>query len=757
MNKPGFKWTRRDLIKLGFMSGAATLIGGRSAWGQSCVDQTPMDISLAETGCGVIEEFPVSPFILNPFRDMLPIPQALRPGYRQPDGTLDPAAADAWTVRILNGRNQRVISAPGPGAGRQDALGARPRVSVDQFGIAGAPGTTYNLPDAGTHQLWTDGSGVSGSAVAGSPWFPMPNPILYHIRVQVRPASFTTSAVRPIDKDGIPVTPPPTAVFDSVKGGYILPPSTIYGFNGTFPGPMINLEYGKPVIVRFENDLDLNEGCLDRQDFGAPDWAFLTHQHNGHTAPESDGQPHHLTDHEGGYQPGEWCDNLYLNYPAGGDPNEMQSFLWFHDHRMHHTGPNVYKGMVGLTPYYDPALDPGDETGVVGKGKNRKVSKKALHLPGRRVDNPDGSFDVKYDIPLALYDCALDDGVTQHEDVHNGCGELHPEWWGKTFFRHFPNHGFVGDIFTVNGVAYPVLHVFQRKYRFRVLDCSVSRIYQLWLMRGTPQAAPGTQGQWQLSGAQQCMKFTQIASEGGLLPAPIVRNSFEMWPAKRREVVVDFTRYLDNSKTRPGDELYLVNSLQMSTGRKPDNFPADPNVPGNYLVPMMKIVIDGPPPEKDVSTVPNQLRPMPAMLGTPATLPQRQFTLQRGSPANGTLPGSSETEWLINSLQFDPVNPLAMPKRGQPEVWTVQNGGGGWVHPMHMHMEEHHVLFRNGIPAPDALHPDDTGKEDVAALYPSEAVTFYRNFRTFAGKYVAHCHNLAHEDHNMMFGWTIIP
>mgnify|MGYP003339752174 CR=1 FL=1 len=49
------------------------------------------------------------------------------------------------------------------------------------------------------------------------------------------------------------------------------------------------------------------------------------------------------------------------------------------------------------------------------------------------------------------------------------------------------------------------------------------------------------------------------------------------------------------------------------------------------------------------------------------------------------------------------------------------------------------------------------GKEDVLALEPGETIQFYRNFRTFCGKYVAHCHNLAHEDHNMMFGWTIRP
>jgi hypothetical protein len=81
-----------------------------------------------------------------------------------------------------------------------------------------------------------------------------------------------------------------------------------------------------------------------------------------------------------------------------------------------------------------------------------------------RTDNEDGSFDVEYDIPLALYDCRLDDGVTNHLDMHDSMGEYPwrttrdaPEWWGKTFYKHFPNHGFVGDIFTVNGTAFPVL------------------------------------------------------------------------------------------------------------------------------------------------------------------------------------------------------------------------------------------------------------------------------------------------------------
>ena len=184
--------------------------------------------------------------------------------------------------------------------------------------------------------------------------------------------------------------------------------------------------------------------------------------------------------------------------------------------------------------------------------------------------------------------------MTPHKDAHNGNGETHPEWWGKTYFRHFPNHGFVGDIFTVNGTAYPVLEVKRRKYRLRFLDASISRIYDLQLMHSSkgPKAArtlgysgDELQGQYRLPDGTQCMKMVQIANEGGLLPKPIMRDSFELWPAKRREVVVDFTKYMDGTPTKQGDEIYLVNTMKMTTGRMWDS--PDPN----YKVPLMKIVI----------------------------------------------------------------------------------------------------------------------------------------------------------------------
>jgi FtsP/CotA-like multicopper oxidase with cupredoxin domain len=545
------------------------------------------------------------------------------------------------------------------------------------------------------------------------------------------------------------------------SGAQKLPNSTIYGFNGTFPGPRINARYGQPAMVHFCNHLDENPKNLDRQDFGAPNYSFLTHLHNGHTAPESDGQPHYGAyrfgplkrfTHEAAWEPGEWTNHMYLGYPAGGDDREKQSFFWFHDHVHGHTGANVYKGMVGLMPIYDPVMDDGDERDRFDSAKPH-----ALGLPGRRTDNGDGTFDVDYDIPLAFYDCRLDDGVTPHKDAHNGHGETHPEWWGKTYFRHFPNHGFVGDIFTVNGTAYPTLEVKRRKYRLRFLDTSISRIYDFKLMTSSkgPVASKDLgytgdelQGQYRLTDGQQCMKWTQIANEGGLLPSPIVRDNFELWPAKRKEFVVDFTRYQDGSPTKKGDVIYLVDVMKMTTGRMWDN--VDPK----YQVPVMKIVIGDDPSEPDMSIVPTKLRPTQPLVENYQSLIKGAptFELQRGSSN-----ADPETEWLINGQQFEADKPLISVKKDSGAVWKIRNGGGGWVHPMHLHMEEHTVLSRNGKSAPDGRHPDDTAKEDVIALDPSEEVVISRRFRTFTGPYVAHCHNLAHEDHNMMFGWEILP
>lgn len=718
--------SRRVLLRFAAVGTAGAALTATGAWGRPYLAQRGLlsangAFAATSTALGdllfYIENFPTSPLILDPFTDPLPIPRALRPVPR--------SEFSAWP------------SPPGPGPGQQDA-----------YGLA-------------RHQIWPNQIGY-------------PDPLVYEIDLLVRGHSFTTSQVLAIGADGRPAVSFDQAGRPVAAGTRrTLPLSTIYGFNGTFPGPMINAEYGRPALVRFVNHLDENPYGLDRQDFGANDACFLTHLHNGHTAPESDGNPHYALKYgprHAGYDVTTWVDNLYLNWPAAGDDREKQSFFWFHDHSMDHTGANVYKGMVGLYPIYDPknGMDMGDE-------------RRGLRLPGVRRDDPSGAFDVDYDIPLAIFDCALDDGVTTHQDMHDGMGEYpeahnpstHPEWWGKTFFKHFPNHGFVGDIFTVNGTAFPVLNVKRRKYRFRFLDASVSRIYEFKLMSSTrgPKSAASLgykdeelQGQYRIPDGQQCMRFTQIASDGGLLPFPITRDSFELWPAKRREFIVDFTRYQDGTPTTPGDVIYLTDVMKMTDGRMWDASSRD-GLDAEYAVPIMKIVIGDLAP--DNSQIPTQMRALPPLPTDWRTLMDNRliFEVERGS-------GGGEVEWLINGEPFDPTNvarsrknpagrsPLAQQRKGSFNLWEIRNGGGGWVHPFHLHMEEHRTVMRDGrivADRPLSSHPDDRSREDLVALDPGESVIVYRGFRDFVGPYVAHCHNLAHEDHAMMFGWEITP
>jgi FtsP/CotA-like multicopper oxidase with cupredoxin domain len=264
----------------------------------------------------------------------------------------------------------------------------------------------------------------------------------------------------------------------------------------------------------------------------------------------------------------------------------------------------------------------------------------------------------------------------------------------------------------VNGKIQPFHQVQRRKYRFRFLNGSNARFYQIFLTNRNGRSFP----------------FDMIATEGGLLARPIRGiTSFRIAPAERVEVVIDFSEF------REGDEVFIENRLEQVDGRGPKRLLSQgPRI--------LKFLVDGVYDNSDNSQVPDVLRPFdPISREELARAPVRTFVFER-----------QEGNWAINGQPaFDLNRPAAQPRLNVGEIWRLVNKSGGWNHPIHPHLDQMRVLRRNGKEPP--LHErDGMGRKDTVNLGPNEEADVFIKFRDFPGPFVFHCHNLEHEDHRMM-------
>ena len=114
--------------------------------------------------------------------------------------------------------------------------------------------------------------------------------------------------------------------------------------------------------------------------------------------------------------------------------------------------------------------------------------------------------------------------------------------------------------------------------------------------------------------------------------------------------------------------------------------------------------------------------------------------------------------WTVNGRTWDDVVASgftlleASPQRDSVEIWELVNDSGGWQHPMHMHLIDFKILDRNGKP-PFAY---ERGPKDTAYLGENETVRMITRFFEGTGKYMMHCHNLVHEDHDMMVQYEVV-
>ena len=335
-----------------------------------------------------------------------------------------------------------------------------------------------------------------------------------------------------------------------------------------------------------------------------------------------------------------------------------------------------------------------------------------------------------YDIPIAIQDRMFTTAGQLYypanvlKDTTAAFPSVHPE--------------FFGDTILVNGQAWPVLNVEPRSYRFRVLNGSQARFYDLSLDSG--------------------QAFLQVGTDGGLLDRPVSLTHLLLAPGERADIVVDFSKLT-------GKTLILKNAAAAPfPDGDPKNFDAETT--GQIMEFRVNLPLSN---IKDVN------------LGTNKVLNKVDFDKVLGPAVTTRELGLFETTdnfgRLIQKLGLknpntgvftaqdfmDPITEVI--KQGNTEIWKIYNSTGD-THPIHLHQVQFQLVSRqkvgmtvddsggnftvNGlIGQPTGPAANEAGWKDTVQMNPGEVTTIRVKF-DLPGKYVWHCHILEHEEHDMM-------
>lgn len=242
-----------------------------------------------------------------------------------------------------------------------------------------------------------------------------------------------------------------------------------------------------------------------------------------------------------------------------------------------------------------------------------------------------------------------------------------------------------GDTMLVNGTVNPYVEVNLEKVRLRILNGSNFENFLLQLSDGSP--------------------FYQIASDGGFLESPVVRDSLFMAPGERVEVIVDFASAADTDVAlmaggQPVLQFYVLDSAGVDT-EIPESLAVIPEIPaGDH--PLTRVF---------------ELQSM----GLQGTINGKSFSMNRIDEEVNL----NETEiWIIRNFR------------------SMMHSSG---HPFHVHGTQFQVISRNGNPPP----PEERGFKDTIHVDSGEEVVIKVRFH-HTGLYMYHCHMLEHEDYGMM-------
>ncbi len=296
--------------------------------------------------------------------------------------------------------------------------------------------------------------------------------------------------------------------------------------------------------------------------------------------------------------------------------------------------------------------------------------------------------------------------------------------------------GVQGTDVLVNGTINPMFAPSTRLVRFRILNAANARTFDFALSNG--------------------QAFQQIASDGGLLEAPITQTSLQLAPAERAEILVEFN----------GQEPFNL----ISRGRTP-SFPFFPGAMSELMRSLnsqeLQILNLRPSSTLEASpTVPPQLASI-YQLPAAAAENTRQFQLSMGAgmrsgndagPGTGARSGlgggHGRGNYFINGRRMDMEYINERIPLNTTEIWELSNNSP-MMHPFHIHNGQFQLLDRNGNPPP----ANERGWKDTVKVGSGERVRIIMRFTDFVNEenpYMYHCHILEHEDRGMMGQFVVV-
>lgn len=528
----------------------------------------------------------------------------------------------------------------------------------------------------------------------------------------------------------------------------------------TIPGPTFEVTRGRPLTVAYVNGLDgvpnrmpvdttlewANPGALG----GLAPVPLVTHLHGARSETRSDGLP------EGWFTPNDEFTGRLFAKPYQYENVQEAAHLWYHDHVLGITRLNVYMGLAGFYFIRDANEDLLQATNV---------------LPS-----------YPYEIPLMFSDRLFDQNGQLFYPSED------PATPGLPSPTHLPE--FFGDVILVNGQAWPVKVVEQRKYRFRILNASDSRFYAIKFQgQSNPASGPS-------SPVGPTLPILVVGTELGLLNRPAEArwqtpplpdgssrgisqsDTLLIGPGERYDVVVDF------SSVPLGTRLLLWNGAATPfTGQPPDGVDYVAPTPGlTDRLMAFDVVLPRNPriPEATVALgMPLrifQTAPLPPV--STAGVPRREILMYEGTDSFGrlqTMLGTLDQGTLVYS---DPIT--EQPRAETSEVWEFHNTTAD-AHPIHMHLVDFRIVNRQdfAITTVDKTNSDgstgatvesapqflgrpvappayEAGKKDTVVAYPGQVTRVLASFSR-PGEFIYHCHIISHEDHEMMRRYEVLP